>query len=115
MADRTDWIILDDDNFEAEVQGLTGLVMVVFWSDQRGSCHIMAPVVERVASAFAGRVQVGRLDIDDHLTVPRRYGIHTVPTLVFFAQGQVIDQIHGMISTRELTAKLQVLLDSGVT
>ncbi len=115
MADCTDWITLDDTNFEAEVLGHSGLVMVVFWSDQRGSCHIMAPVIDRVASAFMGRVQVGRLDINAHWAIPRRYGIHTVPTLVFFAQGQVIDQIQGVISTRELTAKIQALLDQMAT
>lgn len=112
MVDHTAWIILDDDNFEAEVLNHTGLVMVVFWSDRRGSCHIMAPVINRVASVFTGCIRVGRLDIDEHLALPRRYGIHTVPTLVFFAKGQVVEQIQGVISTRELTTTLQILLDA---
>ena len=111
MAERTAWITLDDDNFETEVLEHTGLVMVAFWADWRGSCHIMAPVVEHVATAFAGRMQVGRLDIDRHPHVPRRYGIHTVPTLLFFAQGKVVDHIQGVMSTRDLTDKLHALLD----
>ena len=112
MADHTHWIILDDRNFEAEVLRPTGLTMVVFWSDQRGACHIMTPVINHVTSVFTGRMRVGQLDIDDHLALPRRYGIYTAPTLVFFAKGQIIDQVQGVISSRDLTAKLQTLLDS---
>ncbi len=112
MAEHAVWITLDDDNFEAEVLDHAGLVMVAFWADWRGACHMMAPVIEHVAPAFAGRIHVGRLDIDRHPTMPRRYGIYTVPTFTFFAQGKVIDQIQGVISTRDLIDKLHALLDS---
>ena len=115
MAEHTVWITLDDNNFEAEVRGHTGLVMVVFWSDTRGSCHIMAPVIDHVSTSFIGCILVGRLDVDRYPQWPRHYGIYGVPTLVFFLQGQVIDQIQGVISTRELTAKVQALLDVVVT
>lgn len=115
MAEPTVWITLDDDNFEAEVRGRTELIMVVFWSDSRGSCHIMAPVIDHVATSFMGRLLVGRLDVDRYPQLPRRYGIHMIPTLFFFLQGQIIDQIQGVISTRELTAKVQALLDAIVT
>ncbi len=112
MAEHTVWITLDDDNFEVEVLERAGLVMVDFWTDWQGSCHMMTPVVEHVATAFAGRIHVGRLDIDRHPHVASRYGIHTVPTFLFFSQGEALDQIQGVISTRDLTAKLHALLGS---
>ena len=112
MAESPVWITLNDNNFEAVVRGLTGLVMVIFWSDSRGACHIMSPVIDRVVTLFGGRIQVGRLNIDHDSQSPSRYGIYTVPTLVFFHQGQIMDQVQGVISTRELTAKVKALLDT---
>ena len=115
MAEHTVWITLDDSNFESEVRGHTGLVMVVFWSDSSGSCHIMAPVIDHVAASFAGCIRVGRLDVDRYPQWSSHYGIYAVPTLIFFLRSQVIDQINGVISTRALTAKVQALLDAVVT
>lgn len=112
MAERNTLIALDDDNFATEVLDHTGLVMVAFWADWRGACHIMTPVLEHVATAFAARIHVGRLDIDRHPHVAGLYGIHTVPTWLFFSHGEVIDHIQGVISTRDLTATLHALLDS---
>ena len=112
MAQHTVWIALNDRNFATEALDCSGLIMVAFWSDWRGSCHIMTPVIEHVAASFTGRLRVGRWDLDRHPELPRRYGVHTAPTLVFFQQGQVIEHIQGVISTRELSARTQALLDA---
>lgn len=111
MAQHTACITLGDNNFEAEVLAYNGFFVVVFGANWRGSCHIIAPVVEQVATAFAGRIRVGWLDIDRHPCVPSRYRIHTVPTLLFFSQGRVVDQTNGVISKLELIHKLETLLD----
>ncbi len=73
---------------------------------------MITPVVEQVATAFASRIRVGWLDIDRYPHVPNRYGIDTVPTLLFFSQGQVIEQICGVVSKRYLIEKVQALLDT---
>lgn len=109
MAKRTACITLDDNNFAVEVLEYHGLVVVAFWAAWRGACHMITPVVEQVATAFASRIRVGWLDIDRHPHVPNRYGIDTVPTLLFFSQGRVIEQICGVVSTQHLIAKVQAL------
>ncbi len=104
------WIVLDDNNFAPEVLDHNGLVMVAFWADWRGTCHMMVPVLEHVMTVFAGLVQVGRLDMDRYPHVSSQYGVHTAPTLMFFTAGEAIDQIQGVVSTRDLVDKLYALL-----
>lgn len=106
---------LNDTNFEAEVLQSAGLVVVYFWADWCGPCHIMAPVMEDLAETFRGKVTVYRLDIDQCARIPHEYGIQALPTLLFFRGGKLIDQVQGSISRRVLEEKMNCLLhDNGV-
>ena len=103
-------IILTDENFDGEVLRSRGLVMVYFWADWCGACHMIFPVIEALASDFQGRIEVGKLDIDRNPRVAAQYGIPSTPTLLFFRNGRLVDHVVGVAPKRVLAEKLHALL-----
>ena len=103
-------VIVREPQFETEVLGGDGLVLVSFWADWSGACHIMTPVVEAVACELEGRIKVVRVDIDRASRIKARYGVESVPALLFFRRGQLLEQVQGTIPKRGLTEKAMSLL-----
>lgn len=110
MAACSGSVTLTDENFRREVIEGTKLALVVFWADWCGSCHIMASMIEEMASHFQKQVKVGKLDIDHHPRIAAQYGIRSTPTLLFFKDGHVVDQVVGVVPRGMLTQKLRNLL-----
>ncbi len=102
--------ILTDENFEAEIFEERELVLAVFSADWCGPCHMMAPVIDELASDFQGQAKIGKLDIDHNPRIAAQYGIRSTPTLLFFRNGQLVDHVVGVASKRVLTEKLHALL-----
>jgi thioredoxin 1 len=102
-------ITLTDENF-AEVLQEREPVVVVFSVEWCGSCHMMAPVIEELASDYEGQVKVGKVDIDHNPRIVAQYGIHSTPTLLFFRNGQRVDHVVGMVPKQVLGRKLHSLL-----
>ncbi len=98
--------------WEEEVLKSPGLVMVDFWAAWCGPCRIVAPTVEELAKEYAGRLKVVKLNTDENPDVASRYKIMGIPTLMFFKNGEKVDQVVGAVPKEQLKSKIEELLGS---
>jgi thioredoxin 1 len=84
-------------NFETEVLQSSSPVLVDFWAPWCGPCKIIGPVVEDVATQYAGKLKVGKLNVDNDPSIAQRYGINGIPALLFFNHGSVVDTVVGAV------------------
>ncbi|MBP9096548.1 MAG: thioredoxin [Ignavibacteria bacterium] len=104
---------ITDANFDAEVINSDKPVLIDFWAVWCGPCKLIAPVVEEVAKEYEGKFKVGKMDIDNNPNVAMKYGIRSIPTLLIFKDGKVVDQIVGAVPKNVITSKMDTF--SGVT
>ena len=97
-----DVVTLEDGTFDTEVLKSEIPVLVDFWATWCGPCKAIAPVVEQIAVDFKGKVKVGKMDIDKHQGVAQKYNVRSIPTLLVFKGGKVVDTVIGADRTRIL-------------
>jgi thioredoxin 1 len=93
---------IDDAGFESKVLQSEKPVLVDFWAPWCGPCRAIAPVVEELADKFGDQVTFAKCNVDDNPITPGKYGIKAIPTLIFFKDGQVVEQITGMVAKAKL-------------
>jgi len=103
-------VTLTDQNFQTEVIENAVPVMVDFSAEWCGPCKMLAPVIEELADEYAGRIRVGKLDIDNNHQTPGQYGIQGVPTLIIFQNGEPVKKFVGLISKDKISEALDELL-----
>lgn len=103
-------LTLGDANFEVEVLNSSRPVLVDFWAPWCGPCQAMAPAVEELAEDFDGTAKVGKINVDENPHVATALGIRSIPTLMIFNNGKVVDQIVGLVQKRVLSDKLTAAL-----
>ena len=95
-----------DASFDSDVLKSGTPVLVDYWAEWCGPCKMIAPILDEVAKDYAGRVTVAKLDVDANPSIPAKYGIRGIPTLILFKGGQVAAQKVGALSKSQLTAFL---------
>ena len=101
---------LTDANFTSTVEETSIPIMVDFWAPWCAPCRYLTPVVEELAGTFEGRIQVAKVNTDESPSVAAQYNIRSIPTLLFFKDGQVVDSHVGLIPKEQLQEKIEAIV-----
>lgn len=99
-------ITITEQNFETEVKGADTPVLVDFWASWCGPCRMLAPVIEKIAEEYDGRVKVGKVNVDEQPRLAAQYGVMSIPTLILFRDGQQVDKKIGFMPKEDVEAML---------
>lgn len=99
-----------DDNFETEVINSDQPVLIDFWAVWCGPCRMIAPIVEELSNEYEGKIKIGKLDVDENQQTSIKYGVRSIPTLLIFKSGKVVDTIIGAVPKNMIVQKLNAAL-----
>ena len=102
-------VTLNESNFEEEVTRSSKPVLVDFWAEWCGPCKLIAPLLDEIAKEKGDAVKVAKVDVDQNQSLSARYNIRAIPTLLFFKDGQLRDQVTGMTSKKDLLGRIDAL------
>ncbi len=102
--------IITDQNFDSEVLNSELPVLVDFFAQWCGPCKMLAPIIDELASEWEGKVKIFKLDVDKSPETAQKYGVMSIPTLIFFKKGEEVERITGALPKDSLEAKLNALM-----
>ena len=102
-------LTITDDSFEEDVLNADKPVLVDFWAEWCGPCRMVGPIVDELAGEYEGKAKIGKVDVDSN-QVATKYGIRSIPSLLIFKDGEVVDQIVGAVPKAQLKKQLEAQL-----
>ena len=96
-----------DATFSSEIEQSSGLVLVDFWATWCGPCQVVAPVLDQLAGAYAGRARVAKLDVDSNQRTAMRFNVRSIPSILFFKNGRHVDTVVGAVPKAVLEGKIK--------
>ncbi len=108
------YLTVSDATFESEVLKSDKLILVDFWAPWCGPCRMIAPIIEELANDYEGKVVVAKMNVDDNPKTSMQFGIRSIPTLLIFKNGKVVDQIIGAVPRGVIESKLKSQLTASV-
>ncbi len=99
-------------NFKAEILDADKVALVDFWAPWCGPCKVLGPVIEELGADYAGKAVVAKLNVDENPKIAAQYGIRSIPSLLFFKNGEVVDQMVGAIPKNTIATKLDEYIGS---
>ncbi|TFG77619.1 MAG: thioredoxin [Thermodesulfobacteriales bacterium] len=104
-------LALNDENFENEVLNSETPVLVDFWAQWCGPCRALAPVIEEIAEEYGDKLKVGKLNVDENPGAPSAFEIRSIPTLIIFKDGAVVDRVVGALPKNQITDLVDTALE----
>jgi thioredoxin 1 len=98
----------DDNNFDTEALSADKPVLVDFWAPWCAPCRMVGPIIEELANSYSGKLKVGKLNTDDSPGVASRYGIMSIPTILLFKNGEIVDRIVGAVPKKDFEKMLSM-------
>lgn len=103
-------IEFSDDNFEQEVEKFPGVVLVDFWAVWCGPCQTMGPIIEEVVKEIGAKAKVGKLNVDESPKTAEKFGIMSIPTLIFLKEGKEVHRVSGVQSKETLVEEIKKMI-----
>ncbi len=103
-------VAFTDSNFATEVEGSDLPVLVDFWAEWCGPCRMIGPIVDELSKEYDGKVKIGKVNVDENQDISIKFGIRSIPALLFFKDGKVVDQIIGAVPKGNIEQKLQNMI-----
>ncbi len=100
-------LTLTDDSFEQQIDQGEGLAVVDFWAEWCGPCRAVGPVIESIADEYAGKVMVGKVDVDSNRRTTERFNVRSIPSILYFKDGELVETVVGVRSKHQLEELIQ--------
>jgi thioredoxin 1 len=113
-TENTSYATFNAAHFPRDVLNSLQPVLVDFWAPWCGPCRVLTPTIEELVVAFDGQATVGKVNVDDNPHLAAQYGIRSIPTVLLFKEGQVVDQTVGVVPKQVLAEKLRALVSAAV-